>query len=645
MKSVIHLMAVIWCALAALPPAQAENRLALSVGIDVYDHLPGSEQLKKAVNDARAMAATFRDLGFTAEVEENVPKLAFTRAWQRFLDRLEPGDTAAVFFAGHGVVVDGGNYLLPRDVPKVGPREDKVLAEWSIRLNDLMLELQKKGVRVALFIVDACRENPFRDARGRFVGGTRGLAVVEPPKGSFVLYSAGYGERALDRLSAADTEPNSPYTRALLPILKTPGLSMPEIAVRVRRQVIELARQAQPPHEQTPAYYDQLVGEFLLKAGPKPAAPSGDAELWREAERAWAAVKDSSNIAELEVIAKRYERSVYADLARARIEELRKKQIALAVPPPSPVVVPTPVPAPKLEPAAGLFSPSRAAVPLTPAEERSLKPKDNFKECDVCPEMVVVPSGSFMMGSSAAEIAALKEGEFDLFSAEGPRRRVTIRRPFAVGRFEVTFAEWDACLAEGGCSLRPDDNGWGRGKRPVAGVRRSDITQQYLPWLSRKTGKTYRLLTEAEWEYAARAGTTTRYHFGNRESDLCTYGNVLDLTYLTENDDMNGRLSCRDGYGRKTAPVGSFMPNAFGLYDMHGNVWEWVQDCWNASYNGAPSDGSARTTAKCNGHVFRGGSWLDPPDWLRSAKRYWGKDETRGVGKTDNIGFRVGRTL
>ena len=153
----------------------------------------------------------------------------------------------------------------------------------------------------------------------------------------------------------------------------------------------------------------------------------------------------------------------------------------------------------------------------------------------------------------------------------------------------------------------------------------NDITKEYLPWLSRKTGKTYRLLTEAEWEYAARAGSTTRYHFGDSERDLCMYGNVADLREGEEQglDDRH----CRDGHVN-TAPVGSFQPNAFGLYDMHGNVWEWVQDCY-FSYSGAPSDGSAWTTGDCSRRVVRGGSWNFSPRGLRSAIRNWNTSVNR----------------
>ena len=173
----------------------------------------------------------------------------------------------------------------------------------------------------------------------------------------------------------------------------------------------------------------------------------------------------------------------------------------------------------------------------------------------------------------------------------------------------------------------------------MVSVSWDDISREYLPWLSHKTGKTYRLLTEAEWEYAARAGSTMRYHFGNSEAELCTYGNVGDQLW-TRNYFGLRIANCRDGHD-KLAPVGSFQPNAFGLHDMHGNVWEWVEDCWNGSYSGAPSDGSARTTGNCNIRVLRGGSLNASPEYLRSAVRYGNSSNLRD----DSRGFRVGRTL
>ena len=336
MRYVIRLVVVLCGVLAGLDggPASAEKRLALSVGIDAYDNLPADAQLKKAVNDARAVSAAFSDLGFDVTVEENVPKLAFTRAWTQFLNRLQPGDTAALFFAGHGAVIGGLNYLWPRDVPKVVRGEDKVLAAASIRFNDLMDELQDKKVRVALFIIDACRDNPFRDSRGRsYVGGTRGLVAVDPARGIFVMYSAGVREQALDELSGADKDANSPYTRTLLPLLRTPGLSLPEIARRVRSQVAALSLQAKPPHEQTPAYYDNLLGDFLLKPGaaPEPKPVVVPQPQLSETERAWAAIKDTTNIPALEAYRQHYgkDNPVYDRLAAARIEDLKRQQVAL----------------------------------------------------------------------------------------------------------------------------------------------------------------------------------------------------------------------------------------------------------------------------------------------------------------------------
>jgi len=266
---------------------------------------------------------------------------------------------------------------------------------------------------------------------------------------------------------------------------------------------------------------------------------------------------------------------------------------------------------------------ARAPSPLTAAEERGLKPKDSFTECHQCPEMVVVPAGTFLMGSPASE-----EGHD---ASEGPQRNVTIVRPFAVGKFEVTFAQWDACVTAGACKYRPGDEGWGRGKRPVINVSWNDITTEYLPWLSRRAGKTYRLLTEAEWEYAARAGTATPFSTGRT---ITTNQANFDGNY-TYGGSAKGRSR------ERTVDVGSFQANAFGLYDMHGNVWEWVQDCWNETYTGAPSDGSAGTTGDCGKRVGRGGSWVYLPVLLRSAFRYRDSPDYRD----DSNGFRVARTL
>ncbi len=247
--------------------------------------------------------------------------------------------------------------------------------------------------------------------------------------------------------------------------------------------------------------------------------------------------------------------------------------------------------------------------------EKASKPGSEFAECaSGCPAMIVVPAGSFEMGSPATEA--------DRSPSEGPQHEVTIAKPFAVSRTEVTFAQWDACVAAGACR-KVGDNAWGRGDRPVINVGWSDATQ-YVEWFAGVTGKPYRLLSEAEWEYAARAGTTTRFSFGDDDSGLDRHA------WYFKNAD------------RKTQAVGTKTENQFGLYDMHGNVYDWVADPWHENYENAPSDGSVwRENPVPNRHVARGGSWYFDAKNLRSASRV-GPPSNLQDG---NVGLRVARTL
>ncbi len=248
-----------------------------------------------------------------------------------------------------------------------------------------------------------------------------------------------------------------------------------------------------------------------------------------------------------------------------------------------------------------------------------------FRDCATCPEMVVVPAGEFMMGSPETEIGR--------GSNEGPQRKVTMPS-FAIGKYEVTFAQWDACAAEGGCSHKPGDETWGRGRRPAINVSWHDATE-FVAWLSRKTGKPYRLPTEAEWEYAARA-------VANASEPHPPFSTGSTINYKQANYDAN--FTYADGkmglYRQKTVDVGSFRSNAFGLHDMHGNVWEWVHDCYRDSYSGAPTDGSAVVARDCSLRILRGGSWNYFPQLLRSAYRYATAPEVR----LDMVGLRVARS-
>ena len=249
--------------------------------------------------------------------------------------------------------------------------------------------------------------------------------------------------------------------------------------------------------------------------------------------------------------------------------------------------------------------------------------KQGFKDCPECPEMILIPAGDVMMGSPPQERG--RSGN------EGPQHKVTIAKPFAAGMFETTFDEWDACVVAGACRHTPNDQGWGKGRRPVFNVSWKDA-KDYVTWLSTRTGLKYRLLTEAEWEYAARAGTTSAFATGEM------------ITNAEANFDAGHTYggSAKGGYPKSTVEVASFQPNAFGLYDMHGNVWEWVEDCWHMNYSAGPVDGSA-WTIRCNERTrtLRGGSWIDPPRILRSAYRSRNFPTYRGA----TVGFRVARTL
>jgi formylglycine-generating enzyme required for sulfatase activity len=235
---------------------------------------------------------------------------------------------------------------------------------------------------------------------------------------------------------------------------------------------------------------------------------------------------------------------------------------------------------------------------------------ESLRDCPDCPEVIVIPAGSFDMGAAATPF-------------DRPVHRVTIAEPFAMSRNEITFDDWDKCVAAGACRFKPDDRGWGRGDRPVINVSWSDA-KEYVAWLAQKTGKAYRLPSEAEWEYAARAGTKTPFSWGTQVGTR-----------------MANCRDCQTGEPVQTLNVGSFPPNAFGLNDMAGNAAEWLEDCWNESYKGAPSDGSAWTSGSCSMRVLRGGSFDTQSAYLKSAARFRYDSDVRYFGN----GFRVARKL
>lgn len=303
----------------------------------------------------------------------------------------------------------------------------------------------------------------------------------------------------------------------------------------------------------------------------------------------------------------------------------------------------------------GWMTTSQPARALTPA------PGTSFRDCSKgCPEMVVVQQGRFTMGAPAGE-EARADLPSELRGRSAPQHSVTIRHKLAIAKFNVTRDEYAQFVAE---TNRPDpdscdtvvatgtvfsiatNGNWHSpgfpqtGSDPVVCVSWDDA-QAYVAWLSGKTGHVYRLPTEAEWEYAARAGTTTARYGSDNPAEICRYTNVGDLDYSEQHPGDSGvNRACRDGYVF-TSPAGSFPPNQFGLSDMLGNVLEWNEDCWNANYSGAPTDGAAWQSGDCGRRVMRGGSWDADLSVVRSASRRGIRTSTRN----NSVGFRVARTL
>ena len=622
--------------LAAPLPASAAGRVALVVGNSTYEHIG---RLPNPANDAADLSAALRRLGFDVTVAQDAGRTALTEALRAFTRRSTGADVALVFYAGHGMEMDGVNYLLPVDARL--ERDTDVRYE-TVTLDDVLASTSGAGLR--LVILDACRNNPLarsmtRTVRTRNVsnGAFGDLDDALLGDETLVAYSAEAGTVADDGAGR-----NSPYAAALLAHLEE-RLEVGMLFRRVRERVLNATDGRQRPHE-----YHSLLGEHYLGVAPVggglasaggaggPAASvaaRGSSPVLAQQETVfWESVRESANPAELEAYLARWPNGVYAPLARTRVATLR---------------------------------PAAAVDPPTTADTRQ-QDLEVFRDCPDCPEMVVIPAGEFWMGSGSEDDEA--------WAPERPRHRVSVGW-FALGRYEVTLAEYEAFVSATGHSS--DDSGCltddGRGNwewrwrngaswrdprfpqgddHPVVCVNWEDA-QSYVRWLSRKTGERYRLPSEAEWEYAARAGTETRRYWGESSSGQCMHANGADASLRRQYqrveqfrwDERGGRspVSCDDGMAH-TAPVGSYEANAFGLFDVLGNVWELTEDCWNENYARAPDGGLAWTRGECGRRVVRGGSWFEGSRVIRSAarRRLHRSGEFR---RTSVAGFRVSRTL
>jgi len=546
------LMSLMAIATAFGQGASAEpKRVALVIGNGAYPQSP----IASAAGDARAFADVLREGGFDVVYAENARRPEMEAAVGAFTQKLGWGVTAVVYFGGHAIRYQDRNFLLAVD--------SKIANESDIRVEGIDIDLILDPLIVSrpagsVVILDAARKNPWQQAiLPRF----RGLSNQPPISGVTVVYPVAPGEVVGDAPRDANL-----FAVELIKQARVQGLPFREALKRVRTAVAQATRDRQMVWESSPA------PELVISSARKPVRAADSLE-----QGFWDTIKGSDSAADFKAYLDSYPDGPFAAAARARLQQIEggNQPKPASAPPP-------PVPPPPAPPAA---RPLAALQPAAPQQSA-------IRDCPQCPELVLIQPGAFEMGSS------------EMFDFEAPVHQVSIRRPFYIGRREVTFEEWDACLAEGGCKQKPDDRGLGRGRRPVTDLDWDDA-KSYLAWLSQKTGKTYRLPTESEWEYVARAGSTTTY----------PWGRAVDK-------DKANCLGCTSDPVKKAIDVGSFPPNAFGIYDMAGNAAEWVEDCWSDNYKGAPTDGSAWVKPVCRERVLRGGSFNNDPRYLRSAARF-----------------------
>ena len=589
--------------------AQQPARVSLLIGNQRYTDAVGP--LRNPLNDIALVGRALAEVGFdnagTVKDGSREDMLFGVHALASRLRRAGRGAIGFLYYTGNGVSVGGDNVLIPTNTASTSDAE---LSIRGVKLAEILDILQREAPDAVHFVVlDACRSN-IRGQRG-----AKGFVPVSDQRtGVVIAFATAAGQTAAD-----DGQGSGPYAAALAAEIVKPGRNDQAVFNEVRARVVGATR------TQTPWTHDGLIGErvvFKATTTPAPPTPAVPATGWSTAEREWQQyAKDTRDLALLEAFKRKHAQDpVYVRLAEARIEAVQREAQAAATG--------------ERERVAALDLQRRQEAEKKAAEEAT-RPGRVFRDCPdkdaagifICPEMVVLPKGSCKRGSED-------------YADEKPVKPVSIGYTLAVAKFEATFAEWDACVKAGDCKHNPATE-WGRGPQPVHSVSWDDVTKEYLPWLNRRLGLSgagaYRLLTEAEWEYAARGVISAsaphpKYWWGDEAShEHANYGADACCSGLAQGRDK----------WVSTAPVGQFPQNPFGLHDMHGNVLEWVADCYADTYNNAPTDGSKAPETNACRRVVRGGSWNYSPGFLRSAHR----GSYTAVDRFGKLGFRVGRTL
>ncbi len=569
---------------------------ALVIGNDAYsDPWP---RLSNAIKDARLVKEALEAKGFDVTFLTNLKSRDMVEAFEAFF--LETGEDPEarlfVWYAGHGHSERGEGYLVPVDAPDTSEGGKFRRKALSLRR---MGEYARDALALHIFAVfDSCfagtifnvsRAKPppaitratTRPVRQFLTSGDAGQSVSDD--GTFRKLFI----RALTGETTADSN-NDGY------------LAASELGLFMTGEVTNYSNGTQTPRSGKLNDPDLNRGDFIFQVAPPTQAAAGTSV--DKETLFWQSIRGSDNSEMYKAYIAQFPNGAFVSLARLKIEQLKPSQVAVARPP----KVDRPPAA--TTPAVGVYPKKRTGPPKA----------KSFRDCPNCPEMVVIPSGKFRMGHTR-DVGRYKR-------TARPVHTVTIAEPFAMSRYEVTFDAYDRFTSETG-RARLGDKGWGRGRHPALRVPRSHAIA-YTEWLSEKTEKYYRLPNEAEWEYAARGGRDTNFWWGNSAShEYANYGKGQPGWFPV------AVVEGRDAW-QHTAPVGSFPPNPYGLYDMNGNLWEHVQDCYHDSYDGAPSDGTARMEPpkseledetdpfkECVNHVMRGGSWGYNPGFMMSASR------------------------
>ncbi|MES0205241.1 SUMF1/EgtB/PvdO family nonheme iron enzyme [Mesorhizobium sp. LNHC209A00] len=643
------LVALLLLSSFAVGSTRSAKRVALIIGNGKYEH---TLLLPNPKNDARLMASSLRGAGFDVIEGIDLKKDEMLRIIDKFTEAANGADIALVYYSGHGMQVDGQNFLLPVDAELTSPVQ---LRTRTLSVESILSALPSDPA-IGIVILDACRDNPLARSLVASLPATRsaavksGLAVVQSNSlspgngtgGTLIAYATDPGAVALDGSGS-----NSPYTQALAKYIVQPGLELQSALTRVRGEVTEVTMGRQRP------WYNASIGRevFLSDKSRVVSSDSNVAEqsysrkieqsLWDEAVR-----RDTQEF--YNAYLQQFPDGRFSAVALLNVERLKH----------------TPITHNSLRDGVSESQESnqlRTSNELCKgAKEANLQPTvhclsvgNSFTDTDGGPVMVVIPSGTFTMGSPSSEDGRQTD--------EGPQMDVTLVRPMAIGKYQVTRGEFSAFVeathrqATGGCNVF-DGTRWVQSEsaswenpgfpqndsHPATCVSWEDA-QAYTLWLQKVTGKRYRLPSEAEFEYAARAkispGRYTRFWFGNSVDVQCQFANGPDLSAQTlfKNWDVT---HCTDGYAN-TSPVGTFSANEFGLYDMAGNLWHWVEDCYSPILSKVIIDGSAQTGLGCDKRVLRGGSWIFEVSNLRAADRHSG----RPIDRFNSRGFRVARSL